>query len=123
MYGGHTYIPLDNRLLPPAKNVIDDIHDESYADAKKWCPYPRCSQIAKTGFQTFEMQHQRRIIRQQRYLEVLRNRAVGLFANYVESAVADGDVACQRKHHHIVNPRPAGSLANRKCSGSHPAVN
>jgi hypothetical protein len=49
--------------------------------------------MTKTGFQKFERKLQLGIIRQKRYLEVIRNRALGLFDNYAQSVVAEEDVA------------------------------
>jgi hypothetical protein len=79
--------------------------------------------MMKTGFQKFEQKIHRRIIRQQRYLEVIRNHALGLFADYKQSVVADEDVAWLPEHDHIVNPPAAGSLANRMRTSSRPAAN
>jgi len=76
-----------------------------------------------TGFQKFERKLQKRIIRQQRYLEVIRNCVHGLFADYEQSVVADEDVAWLREHNNIENPPTAGSLANRKRTSSRPAAN
>jgi hypothetical protein len=41
----------------------------------------------------FEQKLQKWIIRQQQHLEVIRNRALGLFADYEQSVVADEEVA------------------------------
>jgi len=57
---------------------------------------------------------QRWIIRQQQYLEVIRHRALGLFADYGQCVVADEDVAGLHQHDHIVDPPAAGSFAYRK---------
>jgi len=103
--------------------MIDDIGEESDDDGETRRPYPRSFPTTKTGSQKFEWKLQKRIIRQQRYLEVIRNRAHGLFADYEQSVVADEDVAWLCKHHHIVNPPAAGSLANRKRTSSRPAAN
>jgi len=122
MRGGRSYLPLNNILPPPAEDMIDDIEEESDDDGETWCPNPRSSPTTKTGFQKFEWKFQKRIIRQQQYLEVIRNRAVGLFADYEQSVVADEDVAWLREHDHILNPPAAGSLANRKRTSSRPAA-
>jgi len=123
MRGGHSYIPLDDILPPPAEDMIDDIGEQSADDGGTWRPNPRSFPTTKTGFQKFERKLQKRIIRQQRYLEVIRNRALGLFADYEQSVVAGEDMAWLREHDHIVNPPTAGSLANRKHTSSHPAAN
>jgi len=59
-------------------------------------------------------------MRQQLYLEVIRNHDQGLFPDYKQCCVADKDPdrVCERDH--IVNPPTAGSLANWKCTCSHP---
>jgi hypothetical protein len=123
MRGGRSYLPLDDILPPPAEDMIDDIGEESVDDGETRRPNPRSFPTTKTGFQKFERKLQKRIIRQQRYLEVIRNRALGLFADYEQSVVADEDVAWLREHDHIVNPPAAGSLANRKRTSSRPAAN
>jgi hypothetical protein len=123
MRGGRSYLPLDDILPPPAEDMIDDIGEESDDDGETRRPNPRSFPTTKTGFQKFERKLQKRIIRQQRYLEVIRNRALGLFADYEQSVVADEDVAWLREHDHIVNPPAAGSLANRKRTSSRPAAN
>jgi len=123
MRGGHSYLPLDDILPPPTEDMIDDIGEESDDDREMRRPNPRSFPTTKTGFQKFERKLQKRIIRQQQYLEVIQNRALGLFADYEQSVVADEDVAWLREHHHIVNPPAAGSLANRKRTSSRPAAN
>jgi hypothetical protein len=49
-----------------------------------------------------------------RYLEVIENSAVGLFANYEPRVGAEKVVAGLWKHDHIVNLPAVGSLANRQ---------
>jgi len=122
MHGGRSYLPLDDILPPPAEDMIDDIGEESDDDGETWRPNPRSFPTTKTGFQKFERKMHKRIIRQQRYLEVIRNHALGLFTDYEQSVVADEVVAWLREHNHIVNPPAAGSLANRKCTSSCPAA-
>jgi len=79
--GGRSYLPLDDILPPPAEDIINDIGEESDDDGKTRRPNPRSFLTTKTGFQQFEQKLQKRIIRQQRYLEVIRNRALVLFAD------------------------------------------
>jgi len=71
----------------------------------------------------FERKLQKRVIRQQRYLEVFRKCDVGLFADYVHIVVYDVDVAWQPKYDHIMNPAAAASVANRKRTTNRPARN
>jgi len=123
MCGGHSYLPLDDIIPPPAKDMIDDIREESDDDGETWRPNPRSFLTTKTGFQKFEQKLQKMITRLLRYVEVIRNRAPGLFAHYKESVVADDDVALLHEHDHIMNPLAVGSLANTKCSSSRPATN
>ena len=122
MYGGHSYLPLDAILPPPAENMMDDIIEESDNDGYTWRPNPRSFPTSKTGFQKFEWKRQKIIIRRQQYLEVIPKHALGLFADYEQNVVADEDVAWLRKHDDIVNPPAAGSLANRKHTSSRPAA-
>ena len=68
----------------------------------------------ETGFHKCKRKLQRRIIKQQRYLQVIQNCAIGLFPNYKLSVVADEDVAWLPKHNHIVNPLAVDSVANRQ---------
>jgi len=121
--GGRSYVPLDVILPPPAKDMICDIEEVSHDGGVTRHPNPRSFPTTKTGFQKFEWKVQKRIFGMQRYLEVIRNRALGSFADYEQSLVADEDVAWLWEHNHIVNPPAAGSLANRKCTSSHPAAN
>jgi len=123
MHGGPSYLLLDDILPPPAEDMINDIGDEPDDDTERRHPDPGSFPMTKTGFQQFKMNLQRRIITQQQYLEVIRNCAPGLFANYEQSVVADEDVAWLRKHDHIVNPPAVGLLANRKRTRSCPAIN
>jgi len=76
----------------------------------------------KSGFQKFELNVLKRIIRQHWYLEVIWNRDVGLFADYQQSIVGDEDLSRLPEHDQIVNPPAAGSLANTKSTSSHPAA-
>jgi len=123
MRGGRSYLPLDDILPPPAEDMIDDIGEELDDDDETRRANPRSFPTTKTGFQKLERKLQKRIIRQQRYLEVIQNRAHGLFADYEQSVVAGEDMAWLRKHDHILNPPTAGSLANRKRTSSRPAAN
>jgi len=123
MRGDRSYLPLDDILPPPAENMIDDTGEESDDNGVMQRPAPRSFPTSKTGFQKFEQKLQKRIIRQQGDLEVIRNRALGLFTVYKQSDVADEDVAWLREHNNIVNPPAAGSLANMERTSSHPAAN
>jgi len=123
MCGGRSHLPLDDILPPPAEDMIDDIGEESDDVGETLHPNPRSFPTTKTGIQKFERKLQKRIIRQQRYLEVIQNHALGLFADYEQSIVTDEDVAWLQEHDHIVNPPAAGSLANRKRTSSYPAAN
>jgi len=80
MGGGRSYLPLDGIVPPPAEDMIDDIGEES-DDGETRCPNPRSISTTKTGFQKFERKLQKRFIRQQRYLEVVQSRALGVFAD------------------------------------------
>jgi hypothetical protein len=123
MCGGCSYLPLDDIVQPPAKDMIDDIEEESDDDDETRRPDLRSFPKTKTAFQNFERKLQKRIIRPQRYLAVIRTRALGLFADYEQSVVADEDVAWLHAYDQIVNPPAAGSLANRKRTYSRPAAN
>jgi len=121
--GGCSYLPLDDILPPPAEDMIDNIGEESDDDGEMRRPNPRSFPTTKTGFQKLQWKLQKRILRQQRYLGAIQNYALGLFADYEQSVVADEDVAWLREHDYIVNPPAAGSLANRKRTCSSPAAN
>ena len=123
MRGGNSYLPLDDIHPPPAEDMIDSIGEESNDDGDKQRPNPRSFPTMKPGFQRFECMLETRIIRQQRYLEVIRNRALVLFADFEQTVVADEDVAWLRKQDHIVKPPTAGSLPITKRTSSHPAAN
>jgi len=123
MRGGRNYLPVDDILPPSAKDMIDDIGEELDDVGETRHPNPRSFPTMKSGFQKFERKLQKRIIGQQRFVEVIRNHALGLFADCEQSIVTDEDVAWLREHDHIVNPPSAGSLAYRKCTSSRPAAN
>jgi len=123
MRGGRSYLHLDAILPPPAEDMIDDIGQDSVDAGETQCPQPVSFPMTKTGFQKFERKLQKRIITRQQYLEVIRNRALGLFADYRQSVVAVEDVAWLREYNHIVNAPAAGSLANSKRTSSCPAAN
>jgi len=65
MRGGRSYLPLDHILLPPAKDMIDDIGEELDDDGEMGRPNPRGLPTTKTGFQKFERNLQVRITRKQ----------------------------------------------------------
>jgi len=121
--GGCSYLPLDDILLPPTEDMIDDIRDESDDDSDMRRPNPRRFLTTKPGFHNFKWKFQKSIIRQQWYLEVIWNNGLGLFADYEQSIVADENVAWLREHDHIVNPASAGYLANIKHTVRRPAAN
>jgi len=123
MRDGHSYDPLNDIPPPPAEDTIDDIRAESDDDRATWRPNPTSFLKMKTGFQKFERNLQNRIISQRRYLEVIRNRALSLVADYEQSVIDVKDVALLREHNHNVHPPAAGSLGNWKRTGSRPAAN
>jgi hypothetical protein len=82
MRGGHSYLPLNNILPPPAEDVIDDIQEESDDDGETQYPNPRSFLTTKSCFENFELNLQKTIIREQRYIQVIRNSALSLVANY-----------------------------------------
>jgi len=123
MFGGHSYLPVHHILPPPAKDMIDNIRVEWDNDAEIGHSYPRSFLTMKIGFPQFSWKLQRRISRQQRFLEVIPYCAFGLLADYEQSIVTDEDVAWLPKHNHIVNPPTVSSLANRKPTSSCPAAN
>jgi hypothetical protein len=71
MRGGLSYLPLDNIHPPPAEDMMDYIREESDDDGEMRRPNPRSFLTTKSGFHKFERNLQERIIRQQRYLEVI----------------------------------------------------
>jgi len=123
MCGGCSYIPLDDIFPPPAEDEMNNIGEESDDDCEMLRHNQTSFPMTTTGIQKFEWKLRQRIIRQQWYLEVIRNGALGLFAEYKQSLVADDDVAWLGKHDHIVNPTSVGSFANRKHTSSRPAAN
>jgi hypothetical protein len=123
MRRARNYLPLDDVLLPPAEDMINDIGEEWDDNGETQPPNRRSFQTTKTGFKKFEGKLEKRIIRQHQYLEVIQNCALGLFADYDQSIVADEDVAWLCEHDHIVNPPTADSLANRNHISSRQAAN
>jgi len=103
--------------------MIDSIGENPDDDAEIQHPNSISFQIMKIGFEKFEWKLQKRVIWHQRYLDVIRNCAFGLIADYEQSVVADEHVAWLYEHNNIGNPAAAGSLANRNCITSHPAAN
>jgi len=66
MHGGGSYLPEDDILPPSAKDMIDDIREESDDDADMQWPKRRSFLMKKPGCHMVERQLQRRIIMQQR---------------------------------------------------------
>jgi len=123
MRGAHIDLPQDDILPPPAENVTDDIGEELHNAAEMRLPTPTSFQTTKTGFQKFESKLRSRIFRQQQYLEVIWNHALGLGAYYQQTVAAHEDVPWPRDHNQIVNRPDAGSVANWKQTGSCLAAN
>jgi len=119
MCGGHSYLPVDEILTPPAKDIIEVMREESYDYAETQWPNRWLFLTMQTGSQKFERNIQRRICREQENLEVIQSRALGLFPYYKQSVVADENVVRLRQHDHIVNPPAAGSLTTGKRTGRH----
>jgi len=93
MGGGRSYLPLVDILPPPAEDMINEIAEVTDDNGETRCPNPRIFLTTKTGFQKLQRKLQKRIVIQQRYLEVIRNRALGPFADYDESIVVDEDIS------------------------------
>jgi len=123
MHGDHNCHRLSDILPPQVEGMSEDIRHQLDSDAETLCPNSRTFLTTKTGFPKFKRNLQRRVIRQQQYLEVIRNCAVGLFDDYKQRVVADDNVALLPKHNHIVNPATVGSLANREHTSSCLAAN
>jgi len=123
MHGGRSYLPLDDNFAHPAEDMIDDIREKSDDDAEVLRPNPKFIPTTKTDFQKIEWKLQRWIIRQQQYLEVNPNCALGHIPNHEQNHIADEDVTWLHEHCHNVHPPAAGSLANRKHPSSRPAAN
>jgi len=123
MHCGCSYHPLHDIMPPPRRDMIDNVREESDHDGETLCPHPGCFPTTKTSFRMFEPKFQQRIIRQQRYLEVIRSHTLNHFDDYDHRLVTDEDVTWLREHDHIANPPAAGCLANWKCSSSGPAAN
>jgi len=70
--GGHSYLPLNDILPSQAEDMIDNIRVESDDDAETWGPNPRCIRTKKTRIQKIERVIQWRIVRHQRYLQVIK---------------------------------------------------
>jgi len=58
MCGGRSYLPLYDILRPPAKDMIDDIREQSDDDGETRRPNPRILPMMKTGVQKFEQKFQ-----------------------------------------------------------------
>jgi hypothetical protein len=71
MRGGHSNLPLDCILPPPAQDMIDDIGEESDEDVDTWLPNYTSFLTTKTGLQQFEQKRRKSIISQHRHLEVI----------------------------------------------------
>jgi len=71
MRGGCSCLPLDDILRTPDVDMTDDIREELDDDGGTLRTNPRSFQTMKTGFQKFQRKLQKRIIRQQRYLEIV----------------------------------------------------
>jgi len=69
--------------------MINDIWEESDDDAEMRRPSASSFPTSKKGFQKWEWKLQNKIIRQQQYLQVIRNCALGLFANSEQTLVGD----------------------------------
>jgi hypothetical protein len=123
MRGGHSILPLDDIPPPQSEDIIDDIGEESDDNDEMQHPNQRRFPMTKPTFQKFEQNLPKGIITQQRNIELIRNSALVLFADYKQSVVPDEDVAWLCEYNHISNPPTAGSLANRKRTSSRPAAN
>jgi len=65
MHRGRSYLPRDDILPPPAEDTMNDIGVESDDDGETHHPNPSSFPTTKTGFQTFEQNVQKMIIRWQ----------------------------------------------------------
>jgi len=79
--GGRSYHVVDDILPTSAEDMIDDMGDQSDHIAEIRCPNLWSFRKMKTGFEKSKSNLQRSIIGPQQYLEVIRNRDLGLFAN------------------------------------------
>jgi len=123
MRGGRSYLPAADMLALPPEHMIDENVDELEDDGARWHQHPGSFPTMKTGFPKFKSKPHRWILWQQGYLEVIRNRAVGVFADYKQTFVAREDMAWLSEHCHIVTPPAAGSFASRTNPSSRPPPN
>jgi hypothetical protein len=96
--GGCSFLSQDDILPPPAEDMIEDIREESDHDGDRWRPNRRSFPMTNTAFEKFEPMLPNRIIRQQRYLEVIRNCALGPIADHEQILFPDEDVASLHMH-------------------------
>jgi hypothetical protein len=108
----------DDILLLPAQDTIDDVSDELNDPAATRHPNPWWVLTRKDGIQKYDRYLQTRNISHQQYLNVIRNCALGHFANYNQRVVAEDDVAWLLIHDDIVNPPTICSLPKRKHTSS-----
>jgi len=123
MSGGHGHLLLHDMVTPPTKDMINDIGEELDSDAGMLHPSPGSFPMAKTGFQQFKKELQKRLIRQRQCFAVIGNHALGLFPIMNKALLLNEDVAWLHKHNHIVNPPNVGSLAHWQCTRCRPAAN
>jgi hypothetical protein len=98
------------------------VGEESDEEAEMSRPNRSRFPTTKTASQKFKWKLQMRIIRQLRYLEIIRNHGLVLLADYEQSIVADNNVAGLHWHDHTVNPPTAVSLPNMQHTSSCPAA-
>jgi len=63
MRGGPSYLPLNDILPPPAEDMIDDIGEDMDDDGEMRRPNPRTISMTKPGFQKFDWNLEKRMIR------------------------------------------------------------
>lgn len=120
---GCSYHAPDVNLSPPAKDIIDNIGDNSNDDPVMHHPNQRSFPTMKRGIHKVELKLHRRGFRQMQFLEGIRNHALGHFSNHKQQVTVEKVVAALRNQDHIVNPPTANSLANRKRTSSRPTAN
>jgi len=63
MHGSCGYLPLNDILQLPAKDIIDEIWKESNVDTEMWHPNPSSFPTTETRFHKMKWKLQRRTIR------------------------------------------------------------
>jgi hypothetical protein len=113
MPAGTSFLPLE-KMLPQEEEMIDDIGEVSDHKLASSQHRPRSLPSSLKRLMARDKLIQRRLIRQKRYLTIIKDRGFTIWSDYLPLDPEEESNNWLRDHKYLVNPPAPGSEAHLK---------